>query len=143
MELILYKTSSSSNEINKQLTDEISFNIRMKKRTDHLNPNIPINSEIDLMNYNYAYIPHFDRYYFIDEIIPKPNQIYNLTLKVDVIESFKEDILNSTGRIVVSENLGYANQSLETDVRRKTEKHIGDYSGVPNQENYILITLGG
>ena len=142
MELKLYKTVSSNNEINKTLTDELIFDVHFKKRTDILSPEIPIHSEIDLVKYNYAYIEQFERYYFIEEIEPKPNKIYRLRLRTDVIESFKDDILNSRGRIVSSQKLGYVNSTIETDVRRMTEKHESNYV-LNRQKTKILTTIGG
>lgn len=142
MELKLYKTVSSNNEINKILTDELVFNVNFKKRTDILSPEIPIHSEIDLVKYNYAYIEQFERYYFIEEIEPKPNKIYRMRLRVDVIESFKDDILNSRGRIVTSQELGYVNSTIETDVRRITEKHESNFT-LSEIRSKILVALGG
>lgn len=142
MELKLYKTNSSNNEINKILTDELIFDIRLKKRTDIYSPDIPINSDIDLTEYNYARIEQFDRSYFIEEIEPKPNKIYRLRLRVDVIESFKDDILNADSRITGSQELDYTNQSVDSDIRKETDKITGDYI-LENKNTFIMTTLGG
>lgn len=142
MEMKLYKTDSSNNEINKIRTDELVFNVNFKKRTDIFSPIIPLHSETDLTDYNYAYIEQFERYYFIEEIEPNPNSIYRMHLRTDVIESFKDDILNSRGRIVTSQELGYVNSTIETDVRRITEKYESDYV-LNRQKTKILTTIGG
>lgn len=142
MELKLYKTVSSNNEINKILTDELVFDVNFKKRTDILSPEIPIHSEIDLVKYNYAYIEQFERYYFIEEIEPKPNKIYRIRLRVDVIESFKDDILNADSRITGSQELDYTNQSVDSDIRKETDKILGDYV-LENNHTFIMTTLGG
>ena len=143
MELKLYVFNGSINEINKELSNETVFNIRLKKQTDQLHGIIQLKSETDLTHFNYARIDVFNRFYFIEEVEPKTNTLFVLRLKVDVLESFKEDILKSVGRITASEKIGYANQNIETDIRRITEKHVGTYKGVPHEKHYILTTLGG
>ena len=48
----------------------------------------------DLFECNYAYIPDFHRYYFIDDVqYNNPIWVFNLT--VDVLATYKDDILNS------------------------------------------------
>lgn len=143
MELSLYVFKDSANEINKELHEKVIFDIRLKRDTDQLNPVITLSSDSDLTTYNYAKIDVFDRFYFIEEIEPKTNELFTLYLKVDVLESFKDDFMNATGRISASEKIGYANQNVDTDIRRITEKHMGTYDGIPEEKHYILTTLGG
>lgn len=44
-------------------------------------------------DFNYVYIPNFGRYYFIDNIVSYRNGVWTLSLSVDVLMSFKEQIL--------------------------------------------------
>lgn len=94
----LYNTNSSNNTINKVLQDEREFNITFKDTADINNPTIKLYSK-SLLLYNYAYIPDFGRYYFINNISTVPKDLYILNLKCDVLESFKSDILQATGLI--------------------------------------------
>ena len=51
--------------------------------------------------YNYAYIPDFQRYYFIDDISWSQG-IWTLTMHADVLASFKNDIMNSRQYVIRS-----------------------------------------
>lgn len=52
-----------------------------------------------VLEYNYAYIPRFNRYYFINNISWN-NGIFILNLECDVLGTYKEDIGNYTGFIL-------------------------------------------
>ena len=103
MLLKLYNTNSETNRINKVLTDETEFDVRLKDKSSVVNPVLVLKSET-YINFNYAYIPKFQRYYFVDDISVFPNKIYLLTLRCDVLTSFKDDILKSYARIVEQTN---------------------------------------
>lgn len=48
----------------------------------------------DIRKYNYAYIPEMHRFYFIDDIILTNGNIYTVSMHCDVLNSFKDSILN-------------------------------------------------
>lgn len=144
MEMILYNCTSSSNTINKDLTEVERFNIRLKKSTDIYNPSIPISSDIDLVveQVNYCYISGVDRYYFIDSLNPYPNKIYRLSLRVDVLESFKNDILNSLAVVNKSNELGYLSTSINHEFRKEVTIFESDVT-LSKEKSLIMTTLGG
>lgn len=135
----LYNTKDSNNVINKTKTDLTSYDIKFKDVADIQNPTIILRSETPIKN-NYAYIPDFDRYYFIDSISIQPNKIYHLNLTVDVLESFKDDILNSMGTIIRKEN---SNKYYDNDYMNEIRKeHIIYKSDVQLElENNILMVV--
>lgn len=49
-----------------------------------------------IISCNYMYIPTFNRYYFIDDIISVRNNLWRIVAHVDVLMSFKKEILNQT-----------------------------------------------
>lgn len=51
--------------------------------------------EGDIRGYNYAYIPIFERFYYIEDITIDSGNIQTVTFSVDVLQSFKTDILAS------------------------------------------------
>ena len=135
----LYNTKDSNNVINKTKTDLTSYDIKFKDVADIQNPTIILRSETPIKN-NYAYIPDFDRYYFIDSISIQPNKIYHLNLTVDVLESFKDDILNSMGTITRKEN---SNKYYDNDYMNEIRKeHLVYKSDVQLElENNILMVV--
>lgn len=72
-----------------------SFNCKLLKPSGVLNPAIELNLGLNnAPNYNYAYIPSFDRYYWIEEWTNN-EPLWMASLKVDTLASYKEEIGNS------------------------------------------------
>lgn len=142
MELKLYNTKSSNNTIGKILEDETTLNISFKDIANIQNPVIKIRCN-KLINFNYAYIPHFKKYYFIEQITIESGSIFTLYLKCDLLETYKEDILNSVGRIragsLGNEYLdeGYSNEINKTILVYKSNKELIE------DNNVIMVALGG
>lgn len=91
----LYKTTSKTLQIGKVLTDEKIKRGLWQDATSFLHPTFRFAKDDDLLAYTYAYIPRFNRYYFITDVIP--DGVYTVCrLDVDPLESNKETILNST-----------------------------------------------
>lgn len=97
MQLVLYKNSSPDNAINKVLSGGTVFNINFRGEVDIINPSLPLVrlTGIDFREYNYAEITELGRFYFIDSIDSTNARIETLNLRTDVLETYKQDILNS------------------------------------------------
>ena len=136
----LYNTKDSNNVINKTKTDLTSYDIKFKDVADIQNPTIILRSETPIKN-NYAYIPDFDRYYFIDSISIQPNKIYHLNLTVDVLESFKDDILNSMGTITRKENSNkYYDNDYMNEIRKEHLIYKSDVQ-IERENNILMVVL--
>ena len=98
-----FNTESSLNTINKVINFVTDIDVKFKDEVNIYNPIIVLKYD-DLIDFNYMYIDKFKRYYFIKDIEVFPNKIYNLTLKCDVLMSFKDDILNSYGNVITQTN---------------------------------------
>lgn len=137
-----YNTKSSNNTINKVLTDETEYNIRFKDMTDMLFPVIQLQSE-DLIMFNYAFIPNFKRYYFVQKIELFPNGIYVIILKGDVLESFKDEILDCEGYVTKQANI---NQYYNADYASETRKEVDIYKSdktLTDENSVVITTIGG
>lgn len=146
MDIILYNTSSERNEINKVLVNSLLFECTLRAETSITNPSIFLESQSNLSTYNYCYIPEFDRYYYITNVLSVRNNLWQIICKVDVLMSFKEAIFNSYAIIEESKETGISNY-LSNDVWVNLVKDKTDILQFPNSllENgeYILITAGG
>ena len=143
MLLKLYNTNSETNRINKVLTDETEFDVRLKDKSSVVNPVLVLKSET-YINFNYAYIPKFQRYYFVDDISVFPNKMYLLTLRCDVLTSFKDDILKSYTRIVEQTNSNaYYDSNLKSEVRKEVDTYMSNVSFDLTADSMVLVTIGG
>lgn len=138
MILVLYKTDDSPNTINKTLSDSLELNINLKKDTDIINPELVLKG--DFRGFNYAYIPELNRYYFINSMEQLNFILAKLYLECDVLETYKEDILNSSGiikRDIIDGDYGAV--SAESSINDITT-HKADVT-LTLENNIVLTTL--
>ena len=146
MDLRLYYTSDENNKINKSLSNAIILTGTMRDSSSIINPVILVEGT-SFNEYNYAYIPQFDRYYFIKSITNYRNNLWILELECDVLMSFKSSILNMNCIFIETEVDGADRYLADQRVWVAKVKDKTDILTFPNGllENgeYILITAGG
>lgn len=137
-----YETKDSNNTINKILINKLDYDIKFKSDVNINSPSIVLKSN-NLIDFNYVYIPNFNKYYFVENVEIFPNNIYTITLKCDVLMSFKDDILNSNADIVSQTNYNdYYNFNYSSEVRKEVDIYKSDYI-MSDETSTILVTLGG
>lgn len=145
MNITLYVNKSEKNKIGKNLTNDFSLSGTLRDVTNIINPVILIELN-EINNYNYCYIPDFNRYYFITDITVIRTGLFAISLMVDVLESFKTDIKNLSVILLNTQNVG-TNNYLPSQVFRNNVKSKTDILNFPNGLNdsgeFILITAGG
>ena len=94
MDLVMYANSSEPEKIGKSLSELQTYSIRLKERSSVMNPVVTITSATYPVG-NYAYISEFGRYYFVSDIVSVANGLWEVSLKCDPLESFKEQLLNN------------------------------------------------
>lgn len=142
MEVKFYMTKSSNNTINKELENETVYDIKFKDRVDITRPIIKLQVE-SFGDLNYCYIPDFNRYYFIDDVIIERTGIYVISLSVDVLESFKNDIMNCWGYINQQEKV---NPYYDSGYRSETKKEIDIFESdviIEMDSNLMVTVIGG
>lgn len=143
--LRLYNTLDSANVINKTLVLKKEYDLTFKEPMSVINPTLTllIDKTVDVQECNYCYISDFERYYFIQDIQFVNNDVYKFYLECDVLESFKNDILNSYGEIkkVVSEG-DYSPITTNVDVRTDNDLYHSN-SSLITEKTMILSTIGG
>lgn len=106
MRLNLYKNLSDKNHVDKNITqmgNQLTGTLR--DNCSIINPVIEIEAftGFDFSECNYAYIPEFKRYYYINNITLK-NKMYELSMHVDVLMSYKDEIRSNTAVVSRQEN---------------------------------------
>lgn len=121
----------------------LSLNGTLREPTDILNPSIDINvtqssnEESFVQHANYVYIPSFNnRYYFIEEKTILQKGIYRLSLRVDVLQSYDNDIRSLT--CMVTRNEYSFNEMLEDELIPFTNEKV--YIDEPVSNMYPLPT---
>ena len=93
MNITLYRIDDPNNKVVKNTSDTSigSMSGVLKEDTSLLNPSIIVDAtaaNINVHRANYAYIDAFDRYYFIKDIITLSNDLFEIVMHVDVLNSW-------------------------------------------------------
>ena len=135
IEIQLRKTFDPNNKVEKTSSACATLQGILKEETSVLDPVITVDvssasweTETNIFTPNYAYIPDFGRYYFVKDIKQKSNDLFEVSLHVDVLHSYASGILSAP--CIVAKN----------------QNNFNLYLNDPNykcfQNDYVLITKG-
>lgn len=146
MTVELYKNLSENEVIGKSKTLVYSTECEIKAESSVINPILILRYNEQIFGTNYVYIPAWGRYYFIDDISVMPGGRVEVAMAVDVLESFKDSILELNVILSDTEQTGVNNylpsESFVVNCKSKTD--IVNFSnGLLDNGEYILITAGG
>lgn len=146
MQITLYKNNSEPERVTKSISGSLTLSGTVRGETNIINPEILIEGSPDDFpsDYNYAYIPEFERYYFINEVTAYRNNVTVLFMHVDVLMSFKDDILSNEAMVDKQAILGnmYLNDGSWMHESREFYTIKSFQNGFNDDGEYILITAG-
>ena len=158
MKIILYKTADENVKLRKTLSEPIELNGTLRAECSVLNPSIEV-EKVDsiegekvgsIATYNYAYIEDFGRYYYITDIVAVTDKFWKISLKVDVLMSYGDDILQLEANVLRNEydfNLMLDDKQLNryADDRVQCVNFPVTLSGSVNTggAKYYLTLIGG
>lgn len=148
MNIKLCSSKSEIVAINKDISiiDDVSATIKGALSVE--NPVLILQYKSDIQpNVNYVHIPEYNRYYFVTDIINLTGGRYEIHCKVDVLMSFKYDILNLSCIVDKQSSKDNANMYLDDGSFVVQSKEFVDTINFPRGFNdngeFILITAGG
>lgn len=103
-EINFYQTDSDPRTLDKNLKWEMKLKGSLRSGTSIINPVITIESTIAFFQRNYAYIPMFQRYYFVTDVRSVRKNLWEISLRCDVLMTYKEGILSINTRVLRSES---------------------------------------
>ena len=134
--ITLYRNSAEPNRVDKSsyLTEVQTISGVLREETSILAPILTL--ELSTRpNANYCYIPQFNRYYYITDIVSVRNNLWEISLSVDVLMSHKAQLLNCVAFIDRNEDY-FAPNSIDNErvVRQgtRTSEVYGSGLGFPN-----------
>lgn len=139
----LMTNNRPANQITKTPETIATLTGTLKDETSIINPAVMIERSSPT-GFNYAHIPAFNRYYFVDDIICLRTNILQINLRCDVLFSFKDEILRQRAlvkrnakdwNLYINDNnfISYSNTKLIT----KIFPH--GFAG----STYVLATMNG
>ena len=140
MELILYHTNDCQNTINKEKTLIITQNINLKQSTNLYQTFLILKNDkmIDYSKVNYAKM--LSKFYFVSYETIANNNFIKLNLKEDVLETYKDNILNTDFDIIAKSEIDYTS-NVPTSKKVQT-KIIKSNVTLSDDENIIVQTSG-
>lgn len=145
MTVTFYYNQSDERQINKVLDAGETFNGELRDEVNIMSPVIRFDTD-EVLRYNYCYIEEFQRYYSVSSINVFRDNLYDVSLSVDVLMSFRNHILQLP--CIVDKQTESVNgdeyiddSSLITDnLMFSTVYNFPDgFNDIPE---YILITAG-
>lgn len=142
MELDFYTTNDSKNTINKTLTGKKAITLNLKSSTDIKQPVLILSKNNYDKVFNYAVFPALGYSYFINDYSIINNNHVRLQLALDLLETYKTDILNSTAIITAKSSPSYLDSTLPVDSRTEIDKYASNVT-LPDSTSFIMVTVGG
>lgn len=139
-----YNYNGEPNRVNKTLQENKEYTGVLNSTVNILEPVVRFRTR-NVVTFNYVYIESLNRYYFVSEI-RQDGDICTVHLRVDVLFTYKDIILNSTATLTKGEAVnGYAsNRSNAYDLRPKLKKLDFPNTGLfSDNDNIIMVTIKG
>lgn len=146
MIITFYNNISERNVIRKTLSNPLAMSGALRESTSVTNPTITVESPAAIVGYNYCYIPDFGRYYYVVDVKSLRLDLWAVTLRVDVLMSFKDNILNTPAIIdhTTQQNITeYMSSNVWQSLVKDKTDIINFSSGLSESGGYVLITAGG
>ena len=147
MQAVLMVNTSENNKIGKTLTNVQEVDVLLKEETSALDIVLElIMNTANLMRVNYLHIPSLGRYYFVRDIQIDVGNRYIIYCHVDVLETFREEILDLCIIANKTENNNKADLYIDDNSFVSENRLVNDVYNFPNGFNddgeFILITVG-
>ena len=136
--------TSEKNSFPKSKTWALDLSGQLKNTSSIVNPTILVEA-VNPSAYNYMYIPEFERYYFIDDIVSVNNNKWEVSGHVDVLETYKNSILSQSAVIKRQQNkfnLYLNDPDFQTYNYDMIQTKKFSASGFNKALNYVLVVNG-
>lgn len=153
MTIRLLSMNQEKNRINKTTSDGVELEGELRDAADVVNPAILVKRKVDdICGYNYAYIPAFKRWYFINNVQSYRSNLSVISMTVDVLMTYKEAIMNSTSLIVRSSKIGDGELALPDDrypILQSDSTHVVTYDSLyadsltPGKGQTMILVMTG
>lgn len=154
MQMALYTNNSDNRTLSKSLTEISTVEMTLKNDTDIMNPVIILSSGYLPPAANYAYISKLSRYYYITGQRIVPGKMLEITLKEDVLMSWRV-FLTQHAQVIAERSTNVSNKKLPDSVPVLANRNViykkfngssegfGSQNITANSRCYCLTVLNG
>lgn len=147
MQVVFYNNSSGNEHVTKSLTEVATFDVELKDSCSIQNPVLLLSGKY--LNANYCYIADFGRYYYIDDITQIRRNLWQYTLRCDVLMSFAEQIKANVAILKRTADKNYINMEIPDDKQIVIQKREvfhkefpGAFEGVIDDNGNVNMVIG-
>lgn len=144
MEIRLCTNMSENNKIDKRIIELTHVEAVLKDNTSTIDPILLYAGEYPL-RCNYVYIPIFQRWYFVKNIVSVRNNLWEISCHVDVLESFKDSIKAQSAVVARQENKWnlYLNDGFFRTYQDPGVTHAVFSNKFENANHRFILTTAG
>lgn len=152
MTLILYNTSDDDRKLYKDIGNpRITINnVKPYQEMSIITPVVLVTYNDAVYNCNYAYLDTTGRFYFIRDVELVPGNKMAVTLSIDVLYTYRDQIKNCSATIIRSESIGKPTMVVDNQLPIVQGRYNFTGQIFPLEPlntdiltNTVLITLGG
>ena len=145
LEIQLYNYTGHPDTVNKVLQNPVKLTGAFQNIANMVYPVFTVRTSTPITA-NYAYIPEFGRYYFIDDIRVITGDKTEIRLSVDVLKTYETEVLTAVGTLNESDtpNPFASNRNNVYNVKPKFQKIDFPNTGLFNADGVIImVTIKG
>lgn len=156
--IVLYQMKSPANKVTKDISLQIAtVNGVLRSGSSLIDPVVVVETDQNILwrkGLDYSYIEEFGRYYYVTNIVSIPGQrqaastmtsLWELHMHVDVLMSFKDEILAQKGIIARQEakyNLMLDDGIFMTYQNPKIQTKVFSVEGPFEAQEFVLVVAG-
>lgn len=134
-----WKFTKRENSTKRPDSDPAVFGCILKEPSGVINPTISLDTGLTSRpDYNYCYIPEFDRYYYVSEWTFN-RSLWTAALQVDVLASFRDEI-GGSNLYVLRSSAAYDGTIIDSEYPAKT---TSSFQTVIGTDPFVKIPSGG
>lgn len=141
--ILLCQNKSPAHQIKKDIVKIAELSGTFRDSVSVINPTIRIEYN-NPVAFDYVYVSHFGRWYFVEDITMVRNNVMNISLRVDVLETFADGILSN--KAIIDKSASKYNLYLNDDSLKMYQKPLIQQIEFPNalfsQHEWVLIVSG-
>lgn len=107
LDIVLYNNFSDNRTVNKDIRQVLSGSIYLYEDSSIVNPVVRLDYDSTIVPaVNYAFVPAWNRYYYITDISALVGGGMRITMACDVLMTYKGSILDSVQTVIRNEGIG-------------------------------------
>lgn len=139
-----YHYTGTPDTLNKTLPDPVTMQGVFRSGFNVLQPSLQI-KQGEVFTFNYCYVHELNRYYFIQNVNINNNNTFDVSLQLDVLKTYENEIMSATATIEAQQD---SNRFISTrqqifDTRPTVERIEFEPNLFDAEGNVIMVTLKG